>query len=139
MTNHSGRGTSFLFSLPGFSPPVAQVPPLVAAGITLGHADQTSALNQQQALLIARQLEPDAATNAKKVGAQYILLNYIPPGTPGAHTSISNTPAWLILYQSIPSAPNDTSADPTSSSNSSHDLYVFLDANSGKELLKVWV
>src|SRR5207302_1182392 len=97
------------------------------------------ALNQQQALLIASQLEPDAATKAKKTSAQYVLLNYTSTSASTSHTSLSNVPAWMVLYQQIPLASADPSADPNSPSHSTHDLYVFLDANSGKELLAIWV
>src|SRR5436309_11443341 len=60
-------GTAIL-QIPGLVPPntpIQQVSPLVAAGVTLGRPSQLPALSQQQALLIASQLEPDAAANAK--------------------------------------------------------------------------
>jgi hypothetical protein len=138
LMTHHGSGPSLLPTIPGYTPPVAQVPPLLVAGVTLGHADQAPALNQQQALIIASELEPDAAARAKKVGAQYIMLNYTPTSSSLPHPGISNTPAWLILYQGIPVAAGDTSADPAAASTSSRDLYVFIDAKSGKELLVIW-
>lgn len=119
--------------------PIGQVSPLVAAGITLGRPSQTPALNQQQALLIASQLEPDAATNAKKTSAQYVLLNYAGAATSTPQTTLNNVPTWMVLYQQIPLPPTDPSVDPNSPSHSTHDLYVFLNANNGKELLAIWV
>ena len=126
----------------GFAPtvqPATQIAPLVAEGITLGHADQTPALNQQQALLIASQLEPDAATRAKSATAQYVLVNYPNKSTPAAHANLDGVPVWLIYYQKIPLEAADASVDPTPSPHAYYDLYVFLDANSGKELLAIQV
>lgn len=128
--------------IPGVAPsrsPVVQLPPLVAAGITLRQPTQPSALNQQQALLIASQLEPEAATKAKSTSAQYVLLNYPSTSTPATHPDFNNLPAWMIVYQKIPLEPADASVDPTPFPHSYHDLYVFLDANSGKELLVISV
>jgi len=112
---------------------------LLAAGITLGKPLQPSALNQQQALLIASELEPDAAANAKSTTTQYVLLNYTNRSTPAIRPDLTNYPAWMILYQNIPLQPSDASVDPTPFPRSHHDLYVFLDANNGKELLAIWV
>lgn len=130
-----------ILQIPGLVPintPIEQPSPLLAAGITLGRPSQAPALNQQQALLIANQLEPDAATNAKKTSSEYVLLNYRSTSASASHTSLSNVPAWMVLYQQIPLAPTDPSVDPNSPSHATHDLYVFLDANSGKELLAIW-
>lgn len=134
------------FPLPGFAPanpPAVQVPPLLAAGITLGHPTQAPGLNQQQALVIAGQLEPDAAANARNTNAQYVLLSYSGTGTaraaPAVQPDLNHIPAWMILYQGIPLEPSDPSVDPTPFPQSHHDLYVFLDANTGKELLAIWV
>ena len=134
------------FPLPGFAPinpPTVQVPPLLAAGITLGHPTQAPGLNQQQALVIAGQLEPDAAAMAQNTNAQYVLLTYSGTGTggatPAAQHDLNHVPAWMILYQNIPLQPSDPSVDPTPFPQSHHDLYVFLDANTGKELLAIWV
>lgn len=131
-------GLSTLPFLPGRAPAApTTVPasPLAAAGISLGYSTQTPALTQQQALLIASQLEPGAATQAKKTSAQYVLLNYAGTTT---SPSLKNIQAWMIVYQQIPLAPGDLSADPTPAPQSYHNLYVFLDANSGKELLAIW-
>jgi hypothetical protein len=128
--------------IPGIAPsrsPAVQMPPLVAAGITLRSPTQPAALNQQQALLIARQLEPDAATKAKSTSAQYVLLSYPSTSTPATHPDFNNVPAWMIVYQKIPLEPADASVDPTPFPHSYHDLYVFLDANNGKELLVISV
>ncbi len=119
--------------------PAMQITPLAAKGITLGHTDQTPALNKQQALLIASQLEPDAAIKSKSTSTQYVLLNYPNKSTPAAHSDLNGVPTWMVLYQKIPLEPTDASVDPTPFPHSSYDLYVFLDANSGKELLVVQV
>ena len=132
------QGTTPTFAnipLPGLAPtatPVTQVPALVAEGIVLSQASQTPTLNQQQATLLANALEPDAATQAKSVSAKYVLLNYTSTNTKAAHSNVSNVPVWLIWYQKI-------SLNASSASGGTHDLYVFIDANSGKEMLSVWV
>ena len=126
-------------SLAPTSAPAIQITPLAAEGITLGHTDQTPALNKQQALLIASHLEPDAANKSKSTSAQYVLLNYPNKSTPVAHADLNGVPTWMVLYQKIPLERADTSVDPTPSPNAYYDLYVFLDANSGKELLVVQV
>jgi len=128
--------------IPGIAPThpsMEQVPPLFAAGITLSHPMQTPGLNQQQALLIASQLEPEAAANAQNTSAQYVLLNYSARGTSAAQSDLNHVPTWMILYQGIPLQPSDPSVDPTPFPQSHHDLYVFLNANTGKELLAIWV
>ena len=112
------------------STPTAQISALQAEGITLGHPSQTPALTQQQALLIGSQLMPDAATQAKSTKASYVLLNYPASSNHTNSTSFNNVPAWMIVYQQVPV---------TFSSQSHQDLYLFLDANSGKELLAIWV
>ena len=130
-----------ILSFPGLPPlntPIGQPSPLLAAGITLSRPSQTPALNQQQALLIASQLEPDAATNAKKTSSEYVLLNYNNTSASTSHTTLHNVPVWLVQYQQIPLSPADPSVDPNSPAHATHDLYVFLDANSGKELLAIW-
>lgn len=125
---------------PGLPPaqnatPVSQISPLAAEGITLASASQSPPIGRQQALLIAQQLEPDAAASAKQTTAQYVLVTYPASGTSAAHANLHDTPAWLIEYQSVPLAPGDSSA----SGQSTYNLYVFLDASSGKELLVVRV
>ena len=115
---------------PSSQAPETQITPLVAEGITLGSTNQTPALNQQQALLLASELEPDAASHAKVTGAKYVLLNYPNTSTPAVHANFKGVPAWMITYQQIPQQ---------SSSQATYDLYVFLDANSGQELLAVRV
>ncbi len=130
------------FSIPGLAPaktPAVQIVPLATEGITLGQPSQSPKLSQQQALLLASQLEPDAATQAKSTSAQYVLLNYPSTSTPAIHPDLNNVPAWMVIYQKIPLAPADAAVDPTPFPRSYHDLYVLLDANSGKELLAVWV
>ncbi len=128
------------------TPPNIQSSPLAAVGITLSQSNQTPTVKQQQALLIASQLEPDAATKAKSTTAQFVLLNYQNKGTPTTsatpavpvvHANFNNVPVWMVLYQKIPLPSADPAVDPTPLSHSSYDLYVFLDASSGKELLKI--
>lgn len=130
-------------SFPGFAPTAApaevQIPQLIAEGITLGHADQAAKLSQQQALFIAGQQEPDAAARARSVSARYVLLNYSTTSTPTTHPNLVNVPVWVVWYQHIVQDPADPSVDATPSAHPYHDLYVFLDANSGKEVLAVWV
>ncbi len=128
--------------IPGNTPTASsstQISPITVAGISLGHPTRSPALTQQQALLIAGQLEPDAATNAKKTSAQYVLLNNARTNTPASHPDLNNVPAWMIVYQQIPLAPVDPAVDSTPFPQTQHDLYVFLDANTGKELLVIWV
>src|SRR5215469_3978332 len=120
-------------------PPTATVSPLTAAGISLGRPRQAPALTQQQALLIAGQLEPDAATQAARTSAQYVLLSYAGTQNSTAHAGRSLVAAWMVVYQQIPLAPGDPSADPAPLPQTQHELYVFLDANRGIELLAVWV
>jgi hypothetical protein len=118
---------------------IEQVPALVAAGITLQHPTLTPALNQQQALLIASQLEPEAAANAQSTTSQFVLLDYTNRSNASAQPALNHVPAWMIVYQGIPQQPNDASADPKPNPQTSHNLYVFLNATTGKELLAIWV
>ena len=137
LTGFTGLST---LPLPGIAPAATPTPPLsplLAAGISLGHSSQTPALSAQQALQIAGALEPDAAANAKKVMSEYVLLNYAQKNS--TQPDMTNRPAWMIYYQQIPLQSTDPSVDPTPFPQSHHDLYVFLDATSGKELLAVWV
>ncbi len=124
----ASRISSSLPPLPGVaSTPTTQFSALQAEGITLAHPSQAPGLSQQQALLIASQWEPDAARQAKSTKATYVLLNY-PAGGNGS-TSFNNVPAWMVVYQQVPV---------TYSSQSHQDLYLFLDASTGKELLAIW-
>src|SRR5579885_3620075 len=69
------------------------------------------------------------ATQAKSTTASYVLLSYpVGSGHP-AHPHFNNVPAWMIVYQQVPV---------TFSSQTHQDLYLFLDANTGKELLAIW-
>src|SRR5947209_18764620 len=127
-------------ALPGFPPitsssSTTQIPTLAAEGITLGHTDAVPTLSKQQALVIASQLQPDAAARAKTTDAQYVLVTYTNKSTPATHADLNNAPTWLIHYQKIPLSPPDPAIDPAPPTRTSYDLYVFLDANSGKELL----
>ena len=119
--------------------PTIQSSPLAAVGITLTQSNQTPTINKQQAILIANQLEADAAAHAKSTTAQFVVLTYQNKGTPATHPDFNNVPVWMVLYQKIPLQSPDPSVDPTPQSRTSYDLYVFLDASSGKELLKIQV
>lgn len=114
------------------------VDPLLAAGITLSTPaqDQTASLNRQQALLLADQMEPQAAAHASSVSADYVLLNY--KGSANTTAALHDVPAWLVHYSKVSGAAPDTAADPHAT-NVPHDCYIFLDANSGQELLALWV
>ncbi len=140
LSQHNNTSSSFIWPLSGSNSASsdAPIPQFVAAGISLGHAGQSPTLSQQQATAIADQLEPDAASNAKSTNAKYVLLNYVPTGT-STHANVNNVPVWMVLYQHIPIAPNNASVDPVPSTRSYHDLYVFVDANTGKEVLSVWL
>ncbi|MBV9229935.1 MAG: hypothetical protein JOZ18_11530 [Chloroflexi bacterium] len=141
-SRHGSISNGTAWTIPGFGAkitPEAESAQLLAAGITLGHADQQPTLSQQQALFLASQLEPEAAVKAKSVSARYVLLNYPAANTSAPHPNLNNVPVWMVWYQTIPLEPADAAVDPTPSPNSHHDLYVFLDANNGKELLSIWV
>ncbi|GCE11698.1 hypothetical protein [Tengunoibacter tsumagoiensis] len=134
----ASTGSAWKFFRVGTSAsPVVQQAPLLAAGITLGRAEQKPVLSQAQALLLAGQQEPDAASQAQNTQAQYVLVNY--PAKDGNHADIKDQPSWLIIYQKIPLQPTDAEVDPTPFPQSTHDLYLFLDASTGHEILSVWI
>jgi hypothetical protein len=108
--------------------PVVQIASLAAEGITLKQATHAAALSRQEALLIASQLEPNAASQAKSASAQYLLLDYAGSNSTAVRSSMQNEPSWMIEYQQIPS-----------STQTPYDLFVFIDANTGKELIAVRV
>ena len=117
------------------TPVNVQATPLLAEGISLSVDNQTPAISQQQAVMLANQLEPDAASQATDVNAKFVFLNYPVITTPATHANYNSVPVWMVWYQHIPLATND----PSASTRTSHDLYVFLDGSTGKEVLKVWV
>ncbi|HLI06812.1 MAG TPA: hypothetical protein VKV40_09605 [Ktedonobacteraceae bacterium] len=122
---HPSLASHISSSLPGAVPtpaPETQISALEAEGITLQHPSQAPGLSQQQALLLASQLVPQAAAQARNMKASYVLLNY-------PASNFNNAPAWMIVYQQVPV---------TFASQSHQDLYLFLDANSGRELLAIW-
>lgn len=125
---------SFLQAL---TPSPVNSDPLLAAGITLASPGQgqVSAFTKQQALLLAGQLEP-AAAKAGSVTAVYTLFSYTAPNA--SQKSFHDAAIWLVHYSKVPEPHPDTSADPHAAS-ASHDLYVFLDATSGQELLSLWL
>lgn len=128
------QGGVFISFLPGAgadaTAPAQQSGPLLSSGITLTSTDQQPALSQQQALAIARQFEPGAAATASNVSARYVLLT---------STSLKNVPTWMIWYQKIPATSTLTNIDPTPPAQTTHDLYLFLDATTGEELLSIWI
>ncbi|HET8842082.1 MAG TPA: hypothetical protein VFN35_11480 [Ktedonobacteraceae bacterium] len=131
---------SLVFPMPGpLSQNATSSPsnPLLAAGVTLTtpSTGQEPALTRQQALLLASQLEPTAAAQAGAVDAQYTLFSYTNAKT---STTFRDAQAWLVHYSKVPEPRPDASADPRAASTQ-HDLYVFLDANSGATLLKIWL
>jgi len=128
-----------IIGFPAITSSDTQILPLTAEGITLGHTDQAPKLSKQQALLIASQLQPDAAARSKATDAQYVLVTYPNKSTPATHPDLNKVPAWMIHYQKIPLNAADPAVDPTPLSRTSYDLYVFLDANNGKELLVIQV
>ena len=135
VSNSSSIGIPLWPGVLNASTPVnVQATPLLAEGISLSQTSQTPAISQKQAIFLANQLEPDAAAQAKSVIARFVLLNYATT-TSATHQNFVNTPVWMIWYQHIPLVPND----PAASTRTAHDLYVFLDGTSGKEVLKVWV
>jgi hypothetical protein len=117
----------------------APADPLAVAGITLSAPAQgrEPGLTQQQALLVAGQLEAQIATKASGFDARYALFSYqtgITPASSGFH----NVPVWVIHYRGVTEPPPDAAADPHAT-GASHDFYVFLDASSGRELLALWL
>ena len=128
---------SLTFPLPANS---ANTPadPLAAAGITLSSPaqGQEPLLTRQQAVLLVNEMEPQIASRASGVDASYTLFGY--KGSSPAVANSHGVPVWLVHYTNVSEPHPDTAADPHTSS-SHHDFYVFLDANSGRELLAIWL
>lgn len=130
------------FTLPGFLSsnvtPTAPTDPLVAAGITLAVPPESPqpVLNREQAILLANQIQPEAATQASSVSVAYVLFSY--DGNNDATPTYVKEPAWVVHYSNIKEPRPDTSAD-TEATSTQHDCYVFLDADSGQQLLSIWV
>lgn len=132
---------SITFPVPGIlpqNPPNAPKDPLIAAGITLSSPAQSQQplLTRQQAIFLVNQMEPQVAAHAGGVNAQYTLFSY--HGGSSSASGFQNVPVWLVHYTSVAEPRPDTAADPRASSTQ-HDLYVFLDANNGRELLALWL
>jgi hypothetical protein len=129
---------SLTFPLPGNLPANAPADPLAAAGITLSSPaqGQEPLLTRQQAILLVNEMETQVASRANGVDASYTLFSY--KGSNPAVASSHGVPVWLVHYTKISEPHPDTAADPHASS-SHHDFYVFLDANSGRELLAIWL
>lgn len=132
---------SFNLPLPNIMLPQssnAPADPLVAADITLSTPaqGQEPLLSRQQALLLAAQMEAPIATKASGVDARYTLFSY--QGSKDGGSSFHNVPVWLIHYSGVSAPAPDTHADPHAT-GATHDFYLFLDANSGRELLAIWL
>ncbi len=123
----------------GQAQPTAQpaVNPLLTAGITLSTPaqGQIAQLTQAQALLLANQMEPQAAAHAGSVSAQYVLFSY--QGNAATTGAEQNAPVWLIHYSNVRGTAPDTAADPHAT-NPSHDCYLFLNASTGQEVFALW-
>jgi hypothetical protein len=115
-----------------------EVQPLLAQGIRLREPRQEPGLSQQQALLIANIRVAEMVSNAKVVSARHVLLVYTPGKTTSPGKAFDNMAAWMIWYQQVPLPPGDREVDPAPPARTEHDLYFFLDANTGKELFTVW-
>jgi len=111
--------------------------PLVAAGITLATPaqDQQPAIGHEQAILLADQMQPEAAANAGSVSAEYVLLS---DSNKTLSVPLQNTPVWVVHYTKIAGPHPDTAADPHATTTL-HDLYIFLNASNGQELLALWL
>lgn len=120
------------------NPPNAPKDPLLAAGITLSTPaqGQQPRLTRQQAIFLVNQMEPQAAAHSSGVDAQYTLFSY--HGSDAQASGFQNAPAWLVHYTGVTEPHPDTAADPHASV-SQHDLYVLLDANTGRQLLAIWL
>jgi hypothetical protein len=129
-------GLHFLF--PGNSSTAVPNDPLAAAGITLSTpaSGQEPRLTRAQALLLANQMEPEVAARAGAANAQYTLFSY--KSANSSQPVMRALPAWLVHYTQISEPLPDTSAD-SHAARAHHDFYIFLDAQSGKELLAIWL
>lgn len=118
--------------------PVAQVQPLLAAGIQLGQPSKNAVMSKQQAMFFANELEADAASKAQSIDARYVTVTYAHSSTSASHPDLSDEPVWLITFHQIPFVRADTSVDAIKYPHATQNLYVFLAADSGKELFSVW-
>jgi hypothetical protein len=119
------------------TPAVPQNASLQAVGVTLGYTSHPAAITQQQAEVLAQQFAPDA-TDEHAVKAQYVALNYDAESGGKEKVDIANVPVWMITYQQITASSTYTSIDPKAPATLQHNLYVFVDAQTGKELLSIW-
>lgn len=125
--------SSSLWMLPGLpNTQDTQFPSVASFGVTLEHANPQGSLTEKQALIMANQLEPDAAAHAQSIHARYVLFTYPAHPNNGSQT-FNKVPAWFIWYQKIVNPSVNAGND-----NPGHDLYIFLDATSGNELLSIW-
>ena len=131
----------FTFPLPGVltnNTSTQSTEVLAAAGITLSSPSQNQPplVAQQQALLLANQLQPQVAASAGGVNEEYTLVSYT--STNPSVPSLRDVAAWMVHYSQVKEPGADTGADPHASTTH-HDFYIFLDAKSGEELLAIWL
>lgn len=133
--------TTFSFTLQNSQvTPTSTSAALAAEGLTLSSPaqDQQPGIGREQALLLAAQDAPEAAGRAGSTDAIFTLLTYNTNHTQSNYPTFVQKPAWLVHYTKVSEPTPQTSADP-GASNSKHDLYVFLDASNGNELLEIWL
>ncbi|GLV57063.1 hypothetical protein KDH_39010 [Dictyobacter sp. S3.2.2.5] len=111
-----------------------QSEPLKAVGVTLSTPNDTPPISRLQALQLAAQAEPDAATSAKKIDAHYVLLTYPAVTNHQNHSSFTNLPTWLIWYQQVP----QPSTNVALTTQPPQDLYLFINAQTGQPALAIW-
>lgn len=122
----------------GEATPVAQVQPLLAAGIQLGQPSKNATLSKQQALFLANELEAYPASKAQDSDARYVTVTYGQADTSAPRRDLNNVPVWLVTFHQIPFVRADSSVDATKYPKATQDFYVFLAADSGQELFSVW-
>jgi hypothetical protein len=108
--------------------------PLRAAGITVSAIQPPATMSEAQALLLAGQDEPDAASSAKKQVADAVSLSYPASKVVKGHADFNHSIAWMVWYQQVPQGGNGIAID----KQPNHDFYIFLDAKTGQELFTIW-
>jgi hypothetical protein len=108
---------------------------LRAAGITLSGVQGSTPIDEAQALQLARQDEPDATSSAKKLVATAVTLDYPAAAAARGQQDIRHLMAWMIWCQQVPQGGEGIAVD----KQPNHDLYIFLDAKTGQEVLTIWL
>ncbi|GCE46842.1 hypothetical protein EI42_00363 [Thermosporothrix hazakensis] len=103
------------------------LPILAEKGIALTYNGEEPPIMQTQALYLAAQFAPEAASKAKRTGVVYGSLTY---------AKGNMVPAWMVWYQQVPLPSPDPVTD--TPSLRVYDVFVFLDARYGVHLLSVW-